>query len=200
MFNIGATDAVEGATVKELKERIASTVRELQVRGFIVLLARMPMSLKQDWNRAMEIQQQAVRELWKELPGVLPGADLARLDPDRHVNRIDKVHLNAAGYRESAGSGRKHTLHFRRACERTHHMELRNPVKEKIRNRLPTYGTWIMMGNLSVAKSWRRPATNGLPLTWSIPRLGTKPCRCCLRESSGTAHSHLSGSRQNNLR
>jgi hypothetical protein len=102
MFNIGATDAMEGASVQELKDRISATVRDLQRRGFIVLLARMPISLRDDWNEAMKIQHRAVLELWKEIPGLNPGADLSLLDPERHVNRVDGVHLNAAGYREAA--------------------------------------------------------------------------------------------------
>jgi hypothetical protein len=102
MFSIGATDAMEGVTTEELKVRIATTVRELQRRGFIVLLARMPMSLREDWNKGMEIQQRAVLELWDEMPGLQRGADLTLLQPELHVNRVDKVHLNAAGYRQAA--------------------------------------------------------------------------------------------------
>jgi lysophospholipase L1-like esterase len=103
MFNIGATDVMEGATVAMLKERIRPTVQELQRRGFTVLLALMPFSLREDWNKGMEVQHRAVRELWDEIPGLYPGADLGLLDPALHVNRIDNVHLNAAGYREAAG-------------------------------------------------------------------------------------------------
>lgn len=102
MVSIGATDAFEGASVSELKARIGSIVRELQRLRFIVLLARMPPGRRRDWAKAMAIQQEAAVELWRELPGLFPGADLAVLDPELHINRVDGVHLNAAGYREAA--------------------------------------------------------------------------------------------------
>ena len=102
MHNIGATDACAGVGVERLKERMTATVAALQERGFVVLLGRMPFGLKDDWNEAMKRQQQAVAELWDEIPGLFRGGDLRRLDPERHINRVDKVHLNAAGYVEAA--------------------------------------------------------------------------------------------------
>ena len=103
IYNIGASDAMAGASVPELKERMAATVRALQSRGFTVLLGRMPFGLRQDdWNPNMRRQQQAAAELWDEIPALYPGADLAKLDPALHVNKIDGVHLNAAGYLAAA--------------------------------------------------------------------------------------------------
>ncbi|MFH0963796.1 MAG: hypothetical protein V2A58_07260 [Planctomycetota bacterium] len=100
--NIGASDAVGGASVAELKERIAATVRDLLSRGFRVLLGRMPFGMRDEWNASMRRQQQAAADLWDEIPGLYRGADLAKLDPQRHINRVDGVHLNAAGYLEAA--------------------------------------------------------------------------------------------------
>ena len=103
MYNIGATDAVEGATVEQLKERMGATVQALQERGFTVLLGRMPLGLREDgWNEGMKRQQQAAAELWDEIPGLYPGGDLSQLDPQAHINKADGVHMNAAGYLEAA--------------------------------------------------------------------------------------------------
>ena len=102
MYNIGATDAVEGASVAQLKERMGATVRALQERGFVVLLGRMPLGAREDWNDGMKRQQQAAAELWDEIPGLYPGGDLSQLDPYVHINKVDGVHMNAAGYLEAA--------------------------------------------------------------------------------------------------
>ena len=102
MVSIGATDAVEGATVAELRERMQKIVEALQVRGFTVLLGRMPFGLRAEWNQAMRRQQRAVAELWDEIPGLYRGGDLSLLDPEEHVNTTDGAHLNAVGYREAA--------------------------------------------------------------------------------------------------
>ena len=102
MYNIGATDAMDGATVQQLKERMGATVQALQERGFTVLLGRMPLGAREDWNDAMKRQQQAAAELWQEIPGLYPGGDLSQLDPQAHINKVDGVHMNAAGYLEAA--------------------------------------------------------------------------------------------------
>jgi len=102
IYNIGASDAMAGATVPQLKERMTATVRALQSRGFIVLLGRMPFGIREGWNPNMRRQQQAAAELWDEIPNLHPGADLSKLDPASHVNKVDGVHLNAAGYLAAA--------------------------------------------------------------------------------------------------
>lgn len=102
MYNIGASDTMAGAGVGELKERMAVTIKDLQERGFTVLLGRMPLGLREgEWNECMKRQQQAAAELWEEIPGLYPGGDMARLDPKIHVNKVDGVHMNAAGYLEA---------------------------------------------------------------------------------------------------
>jgi len=102
MYNIGASDTMAGAGVGELKARMATTIKDLQERGFTVLLGRMPLGLREDeWNDCMKRQQRAAAELWDEIPGLYPGGDLAKLDPEVHINKVDGVHLNAAGYLEA---------------------------------------------------------------------------------------------------
>jgi len=103
MYNIGASDAMNGATVRQLEETMTITVKALQERGFTVLLGRMPFGLREgDWNDWMKRQHQAVAELWEDIPGLYRGGDLSQLDPRIHCNRVDGVHLNAAGYLEAA--------------------------------------------------------------------------------------------------
>jgi hypothetical protein len=103
MYTIGASDAIGGAAVGQLKEMMKTTIYALQDNGFHVLLGCMPFGFaeKSDWNQAMTRQQQAVRELWDEIPGLSRGADLSKLNPTIHVNKFDGVHLNKEGYRKA---------------------------------------------------------------------------------------------------
>lgn len=102
MYTIGASDAMQGATVAQLKERMAATIKDLQARDLTVLLGRMPLGLNDpQWNDCMKRQQQAAAELWDEIPCLYPGGDLSKLDPQTHINRADGVHMNAAGYLEA---------------------------------------------------------------------------------------------------
>ena len=103
MFLIGATDAMHKTPRREYKRMVTETVTWLQGQGYTVLLGVMPSAENKLFKERLPVIQEATRELWNEIPGVLPGADLTKLDKTQCLDRTDQVHLNAEGYRRAVG-------------------------------------------------------------------------------------------------
>jgi len=101
MFLIGATDAMQKTPKGRYKEMVTETVKWLQGQGYTVLLAVMPNAENPVFTEHLPVIQEATREMWDEIAGVLPGADLTVLDRKECLDPDDKVHLNAEGYRRA---------------------------------------------------------------------------------------------------
>ena len=103
MFLIGATDAMQKTPKREYKKMVTETVTWLQGRGYTVLLGVIPNAENKLFTEHLPVIQEATRELWKEIPGLVPGADLTKLDKTKCLSENDQVHLNAEGYRRAVG-------------------------------------------------------------------------------------------------
>ena len=101
MYLIGATDAMQKTPRRRYKEMVTETVKWLQGQGYTVLLAVMPSAENPVFTEHLPTIQEATREMWEEIAGVLPGADLTVLDKKECLDPNDKVHLNAEGYRRA---------------------------------------------------------------------------------------------------
>ena len=101
MYLIGATDALQNTPKTTYKATVTETVQWLQSQGYTVLLGVMPNAARDDLQNHLPVIQEATREMLREIPGVLPGADLTALAPKTCLNPADKVHLNAEGYRRA---------------------------------------------------------------------------------------------------
>lgn len=101
MYLIGATDAMQKTPKREYKKMVTETVTWLQGQGYTVLLAVMPNAENPVFTEHLPVIQEATRDLWKEIPGVVPGADLSKLDKAKCLDENDQVHLNAEGYRRA---------------------------------------------------------------------------------------------------
>jgi len=102
MFLIGASDAMQKTPKREYKKMVTETVTWLQGQGYTVLLGVMPHAENPVFTEHLPVIQEATRELWREIPGVIPGADLTKLDKAKCLDENDQVHLNAEGYRRAA--------------------------------------------------------------------------------------------------
>ncbi|MFH0963889.1 MAG: hypothetical protein V2A58_07730 [Planctomycetota bacterium] len=101
MFLIGATNAMQKTPKDQYKAQVTEIVKWLQGQGYTVLLAVMPNAENPLFTEHLPVIQQATREMWEEIPGVYPGADLTRLPVPECLDPNDKVHLNAEGYRRA---------------------------------------------------------------------------------------------------
>lgn len=101
MFLIGASDAMQKTPKEQYKEMVTEAVKWLQGQGYTVLLAVMPNAENPVFTEHLPVIQEATREMWDEIAGVLPGADLTVLDKKECLDPNDKVHLNAEGYRRA---------------------------------------------------------------------------------------------------
>jgi len=102
MYLIGATNAMQKTPKTEYKNMVTQTVKWLQGQGYTVLLAVMPNADNPAFVEHLPTIHQATRELWKQIPGVIPGADLTVLDKKTCLDPHDQVHLNAEGYRRAS--------------------------------------------------------------------------------------------------